>query len=159
MNNYIQPLKEIPAKSEIGVLVEQYKKQEGLSDIEKFANLKFLEEFVKKGLAELKEPAKDDFIKMFNGATSMDFMGITVSLKNMSKSNTLNDPSYEFSENVKQIESQIEHDETDLRYLKDKLKLEKTREINNGTAKKLDEIFEEPKELKDDFQLVISLRK
>jgi len=159
MNNYIQPLKEIPAKSEIAVFVERYKKQEGLSDIEKYANLKFLEEFVKRGLAELKELAKDDFIKMFNGATSMDFMGITVSLKNISKSNTLKDPSYEFSEEVSKLESELRALEEAIVFTKDRIKLQKTHEINNGTAKKLDEIFEEPKELKDDFQLVVSLRK
>jgi len=159
MNNYIQPLKEIPAKSEIGVLVEQYKKQEGLSDIEKYANLKFLEEFVKKGLVELKEPAKDDFIKMFNGATSMDFMGITVSLKNMTKSNRLKDPSYEYPQHITGLVKDIEAIELILKGKKDMLKLLKTQSINEGTAKKLDEIFEEPKELKDDFQLTITLRK
>lgn len=156
---YIQPLKQIPAKSEIAVYVQQYKDQDGLSPIEKYANLKFLEEFVKKGLAELKNDAKEDFLKMFEGATKMDFMGIEVSLKNMAKSNTLKDPSYEFSKDIEDIEYKIRETEGTLKYLKDKLKLEKTAEINNGTAKKLDEIFEEPKELKDDFQLVISLRK
>ena len=156
--NYIQPLKEIPAKSEIAEYVKQYKEQEGLSPIEKYANLKFLEEFVKKALAELKDPAKDDFIKMFNGATKMDFMGIEVSLKNMAKANTLKDPSYEYSNNVARIEQELEQAEANVRYLKDRLKLEKTAEINNGTAKKLDEIFEE-EELKDDFQLTITLRK
>lgn len=157
--NYITPLKNIPAKSEIAEYVKQYKDQDGLSPIEKYANLKFLEEFTKKGLAELKELAKDDFIKMFNGATSMDFMGITVSLKNMSKSNTLKDPSYEYSNNVARLEQELEQAKSNVRYLEDRLKLEKTAEINNGTAKKLDEIFEEPKEAKDDFQIVISLRK
>jgi len=159
MNNYIQPLKEIPAKSEIAEYVKQYKEQEGLSPIEKYANLKFLEEFVKTGLAELKDSAKDDFIKMFNGATKFDFMGVTVQLKNMAKANALKDPSYEYSNNVARIEQELEQAKDNVRYLTDRLKLEKTNEINNGTAKKLDEMFEEPKELKDDFQLVISLRK
>lgn len=157
--NYIQPLKNIPAKSEIAEYVKQYKDQDGLSPIEKYANLKFLEEFTKKGLAELKELAKDDFIKMFNGTTSMDFMGITVSLKNMSKSNTLKDPSYEYSNNVARLEQELEQAKSNVRYLEDRLKLEKTAEINNGTAKKLDEIFEEPKEAKDDFQITVTLRK
>ena len=157
--NYIQPLKEIPAKSEIAEFVKQYKEQEGLSPIEKYANLKFLEEFVKKGLVELKDLAKDDFIKMFNGATKMDFMGIEVSLKNMSKSNALKDPSYSYSNNVARIEQELEQAKANVRYLEDRLKLEKTAEINNGTATKLDEIFEEPKELKDDFQITITLRK
>jgi len=156
--NYIQPLKEIPAKSEIAEFVKQYKEQEGLTPIEKYANLKFLEEFVKKGLAELKDPAKDDFIKMFNGATKMDFMGIEVSLKNMSKSNALKNPSYSYSNNVARLEQELERAKANVRYLEDRLKLEKTAEINNGTATKLDEIFEE-KELKDDFQLTITLRK
>ena len=159
MNNYIQPLKEIPAKSEIAEYVKQYKEQEGLSPIEKYANLKFLEEFVKTGLAELKGSAKDDFIQMFNGATKFDFMGVTVQLKNMAKANALKDPSYEYSNNVARIEQELEQAKDNVRYLTDRLKLEKTNEINNGTAKKLDEMFEEPKELKDDFQLVISLRK
>lgn len=158
MNNYIQPLKNIPAKSEIAEYVQQFKAQDGLSPIEKYANLKFLEEFVEKAIAELKDPAKDDFIQMFNGATSMDFMGITVSLKNMSKSNTLKDPSYEYSNNVARLLEELEQAKANVRYLEDRIKLEKTAEINNGTAKKLDEIFEE-KELKDDFQLTVSLRK
>jgi len=156
---YIQPLKQIPAKSEIAEYVQQYKEQDGLSPIEKYANLKFLEEFVKKGLAELKNDAKDDFLKMFNGATKMDFMGIEVSLKNMSKSNTLKDPTYEFSNNIVTLERALSEAEANVRYIKDRIKLEKTAEINNGTAKKLDDMFEEPKESKDDFQLVISLRK
>jgi len=159
MNNYIQPLKEIPAKSEIAEYVKQFKEQEGSTYIEKYANLKFFEEFVKAGLAELKGSAKDDFIQMFNGATKFDFMGVTVQLKNMAKANTLKDPSYEYSNNVARIEQELEQAKDNVRYLTDRLKLEKTNEINNGTAKKLDEIFEEPKELKDDFQLVISLRK
>lgn len=157
--NYIQPLKNIPAKSEIAEYVKQYKDQDGLSPIEKYANLKFLEEFTKKGLAELKELAKDDFIKMFNGTTSMDFMGITVSLKNMGKSNALKDPTYEFSKDVANLESQLRAIEDNVKFFKDKIKLQKTFEINNGTAKKLDEIFEEPKEAKDDFQLTVTLRK
>lgn len=157
--NYIQPLKNIPAKSEIAEYVKQYKDQDGLSPIEKYANLKFLEEFTKKGLAELKELAKDDFIKMFNGTTSMDFMGITVSLKNMSKSNALKDPTYEYSNNVARLEQELEQAKSNVKYLEDRLKLEKTAEINNGTAKKLDEIFEEPKEAKDDFQITVTLRK
>lgn len=156
---YIQPLKNIPAKSEIAVYVQQYKEQDGLSPIEKYANLKFLEEFVKKGLAELKNDAKDDFLKMFEGTTSMDFMGVTVSLKNMSKSNTLKDPTYEYSMEVKGLEAQLMSKEHEMGYLKDKIKLQKTYEINNGVAKKLDDIFEEPKEAKDDFQLTITLRK
>jgi len=156
--NYIQPLKEIPAKSEIAEYVKQYKNQEGLTPIEKYANLKFLEEFVKTGLAELKGIAKDDFIQMFNGATKFDFMGVTVQLKNMTKANTLKDPTYTYSNNVARIEQELEQAKDNVRYLTDRLKLEKTNEINNGTAKKLDEMFEEPKELKDDFQLVISLR-
>jgi len=156
---YIQPLKNIPAKSEIAEYVQQYKEQDGLSPIEKYANLKFLEEFVKKGLAELKNDAKDDFLKMFNGATKMDFMGIEVSLKNMSKSNTLKDPTYEYSQEVTNLESQLKGLEDNVKFFKDKIKLQKTFEINNGTAKKLDDIFEEPKESKDDFQLTITLRK
>ena len=157
--SYIQPLKQIPAKSEIAEYVNQFKALDNLTPIEKYANLKFLEEFVKQALKELKDPAKDDFIQMFNGATQMDFAGVTVQLKNMSKSNTLKDPIYEFSNTVNAIEVDIADAETNLKYLKDRLKLEKTAEINNGTAKKLDDIFQESKELKDDFQLTITLRK
>ena len=157
--NYIQPLKQIPAKSEIAEYVNQFKSLDNLSPIEKYANLKFLEEFVKQALKELKDPAKDDFIQMFNGATQMDFAGVTVQLKNMSKSNTLKDPTYLFSHNVTDLENELSKAQANVRYLTDKIKLEKTAEINNGTAKKLDDIFEEPKELKDDFQLIITLRK
>jgi len=157
--NYIQPLKQIPAKSEIAEYVNQFKSLDNLSPIEKYANLKFLEEFVKQALKELKDPAKDDFIQMFNGATQMDFAGVTVQLKNMSKSNTLKDPTYLFSHNVTDLENELSKAQANVRYLTDKIKLEKTAEINNGTAKKLDDIFEEPKELKDDFQLTITLRK
>jgi len=109
--NYIQPLKEIPAKSEIAEYVQQYKDQDGLSYIEKYANLKFLEEFVKTGLAELKGDAKDDFIKMFNGAMKMDFMGVTVQLKNMAKANTLKDPSYEYPKDITDLENEIKRNE------------------------------------------------
>ena len=157
--NYIQPLKQIPAKSEIAEYVNQFKSLDNLSPIEKYANLKFLEEFVKQALKELKDPAKDDFIQMFNGATQMDFAGVTVQLKNMSKSNTLKDPTYLFSHNVTDLENELSKAQANVRYLTDKIKLEKTAEINNGTAKKLDDIFEEPKELEDDFQLTITLRK
>jgi len=157
--SYIQPLKQIPAKSEIAEYVNQFKALDNLTPIEKYANLKFLEEFVKQALKELKDPAKDDFIQMFNGATQMDFAGVTVQLKNMSKSNTLKDPTYLFSHNVTDLENELSKAQANVRYLTDKIKLEKTAEINNGTAKKLDDIFEEPKELKDDFQLTITLRK
>ena len=157
--SYIQPLKQIPAKSEIAEYVNQFKALDNLTPIEKYANLKFLEEFVKQALKELKDPAKDDFIQMFNGATQMDFAGVTVQLKNMSKSNTLKDPTYLFSHNVTDLENELSKAQANVRYLTDKIKLEKTAEINNGTAKKLDDIFEEPKELEDDFQLTITLRK
>ncbi len=156
--NYIQPLKEIPAKSEIASDVQAYKDKEGFNYIEKYAYIKYLKEFVKQAEEELKDPAKDDFIKMFNGATKMDFMGIEVSLKNMAKANTLKDPSYEYSNNVARLLEELEQAKANVRYLEDRIKLEKTAEINNGTAKKLDEIFEE-KELKDDFQLTLTLRK
>ena len=157
--SYIQPLKQIPAKSEIAEYVNQFKALDNLTSIEKYANLKFLEEFVRQALKELKDPAKDDFIQMFNGATQMDFAGVTVQLKNMSKSNTLKDPTYEFSQEVTNLENQLNTLEDNVKFFKDKIKLQKTHEINNGTAKKLDDIFEEPKELKDDFQLTITLKK
>ena len=156
--SYIQPLKQIPAKSEIAEYVNQFKALDNLSPIEKYANLKFLEEFVKQALKELKDPAKDDFIQMFNGATQMDFAGVTVQLKNMSKSNTLKDPNYIYSDKVYNYSNDIEQLEQKVKDMRDILKGMKTMEINDGTAKK-EELFEEPKELKDDFQLTITLRK
>lgn len=157
--NTIQTYKEIPTKTEIAKFANEFIEQGDLSLTEKYINIKFIEEFVEQVKKKLNPLAKEDFAKMFDGEIKKDFMGVTVQLVWMGKSNALKDPSYEYSDKVKQIEAQILHDETDLKYLKESLKLEKTREINNGTAKKLDEIFEEEKPAMNDFQIKISLRK
>jgi len=155
----IQLYKEIPTKTEIAKFANQFIEQGDMSLTEKYINVKFMEELLDQIKKKLNPLAKEDFAKMFQGETKMDFMGVTVNLVWMGKSKALKDPSYEYSNNVARIEQELSEAESNVRYLKDKLKLEKTAEINNGTAKKLDEIFEEPKNELDDFTIKVSLRK
>lgn len=156
--NYIQPLKQIPTKTEIKKYVAEFTENGDGTPLEKYATLKFLEQLVKDGLEALKSSAKDDFLKTYGGVTKMQIMGIDISLKNMSKANALKDPVYIYSDNVYNLVNDIEKMEQSLKDKKDLLKSLKTMEINDGTAKK-EELFEEPKEAKDDFQLTITLQK
>ena len=157
--NCIQTYKEIPTKSEIANLVNDFIKLDNMSLTEKYINIKFFEAFIEQVKKKLNPLAKEDFAKMFNGETKMDFMGVTVQLVYMGKSNAFKDPSYEYSDIVKNLESELAKAENEVKYLKDIIKLTKTNEINNGTAKKLDEIFEEEKPAMNDFQIKVSLRK
>lgn len=157
--NFIQTYKEIPTKTEIAKFADEFIDIPNLTLTEKFINIKFAEELIEQIKKKLNPLAKKDFAEMFNGETKQEFMGVTVQLVWMGKSKALKDPSYEYSNNVTRIEQELSQAESNIKYLKDKLKLEKTAEINNGTAKKLDEMFEEPKEAIDDFMIKVSLRK
>lgn len=157
MNNSIQILKEIPSKKEIGVFVNDFISN-GNNHLEKYLTLKFLEQVIKEALPKLNGLAKDDFLQTYNGVTKQETMGVEISLVNMSKSNMLKDPIYTYSDNVYNLINDIEKMEQSIKDKKDLLKSLKVMEINDGTAKK-EELFDEPKEVKDDFQLKITLRK
>lgn len=157
--NYIQTYTEIPTKTEITKIADDFIQLDNMTATEKFINIKFAEEVIEQIKKKLNPLAKKDFAEMFGGETKKDFMGVNVQLVWMGKSKALKDPSYEYSNNVTRIEQELSQAEANVKYLKDKLKLEKTAEINNGTAKKLDELFEEPKEAIDDFTIKITLRK
>lgn len=156
MNNSIQVLTEIPSKKEITLFVNDF--VNGEQSLEKYLTLKFLEQVIKEALPKLNPMAKDDFLKTYNGAIKMETMGVEISLVNMSKSNMLKDPIYNYSDNVVNLENEIKQMEQSVKDKKDLLKSFKVMEINDGTATK-EEMFEEPKEIKDDFQLKITLRK
>jgi len=157
--NVIQTYKEIPSKTEISKFADEFIKQGDLSLTEKYINIKFAEELIDQIKKKLNPLAKADFAKMFEGETKMDFMGVTVNLVWMGKSKALKDPSYEFSEEVQLKEARIKEEEEQIKFMKDSVKLQKTHEINTGIAKKLDEIFEEPKNELEDFTIKVSLRK
>lgn len=155
----IQTYKEIPTKTEISKFADEFIAKDDLSLTEKYINIKFIEELVEQIKKKLNPLAKADFAKMFEGETKKDFMGVNVQLVWMGKSKALKDPSYEYSDKINEMQRDIDMVEMNLKTQKEILKLMKTQEINNGTAKKLDEIFEEPKNELEDFQIKISLRK
>jgi len=157
--NYLQTFKEIPTKTEIAKYANQFIEQGDLSLTEKFINIKFAEELIEQIKKQLNPLAKEDFAKMFQGETKMDFMGVTVQLVYMGKSKAIKDPYYLYPEVVTKLQDEIEQDEIRLKDKREVLKVLKIQAINNGTAKKLDDIFEEPKNAIDDFTIKVTLRK
>ena len=157
--NYIQTYTEIPTKTEIAKIADDFIQLDNMTATEKYINIKFAEEVIEQIKKKLNPLAKRDFAEMFGGETKKDFMGVNVQLVWMGKSKALKDPTYEYSMEVSGLEAELRAVEEQAKFVKDKIKLQKLHEINNGTAKKLDELFEEPKEAIDDFTIKVSLRK
>jgi hypothetical protein len=159
MNNLPTKFVEVPTKTELEAGVTEWIATTELTPLQKLLVIKELEFVIDDAKKKLRNTAVMDFLETYQGVMSMDIQGVKMQLKDMSKSITLKDPTYQFSDYVVDIEGEILKAEAQVKYLKDKLKLEKTKEINNGAAKKLDEIFEEPKSPEANYQLTITLRK
>lgn len=140
----IEVIQNIPTKKELSIASDNFVQKKGIA-LDKYLTLKALEFFVKDGLEKLKEQAKTSFIEIYGGVTKQEAQGVTIQLADMSKSIAMKE--YAFSDSIQSEEADIKALEEEIKLSKDALKIRKLQEINSGTAKPMDSIFQgEPKD-------------
>jgi hypothetical protein len=141
MDNNFFPIKikQVPSKSEIETVLNKFILSEEYLPVEKFVILKAYEYLIKLGVEKLKNPAITSFLELKKGATTDILFGANVKIT--AERRDVTRKKYTYSDNVSAIECEIANLENDLKYKKDLLKLEQTKEINQGIAK--EEIFED----------------
>jgi len=154
-NNKFFPveIQEVPSKTEIELAVSHFAGIDKFNPIEKYVILKAYEYFVKEAISKLKTPAIKSFLETKQGVTNDFIFGADVKITG--ERITTTHEKYTYSEAVTDIENKIEKKQNELKLLQDKLKLQKTMEINQNIAKKdIWETTEEPQ-----YGITITLRK
>jgi hypothetical protein len=154
-NNNFFPvtINEVPSKAEINIIVSQFAELEKFNPIEKYVILKAYEYFIKESLVRLKTPAINSFLETKQGVTNDFIFGADVKITG--ERITVKHEKYTYSDVVVDIENKIEKKQNELKLLQDKLKLQKTMEINQNIAKK--DIWEE--EIEPQYGITVTLRK
>lgn len=154
-------LEDIPSKLEISTLVDMYGGVDK-PELNKYLTIKALETFCKEYLEGHKVSAKKDFLATFGGATKMNVYGVEVKLRSRAKQNTMAE-NWHFSKEVTDKEAQLEDLKLQVDTLTDVITALKYMEINNGTATKVEGLFDEVEKLEEDpskdFSLIVTLRK
>lgn len=131
---------EVPTKTEISKIVNEFISSENLRAYEKYVWLKGLEKFVKEAITKLQPDAIESFLEAHSGSSNEYVFGANVKITNERKTETYK--RYLFSDEVTKIENEIEAQKNELKLLNDKLKLRQTLEINQGIATEED-LFQE----------------
>lgn len=155
MENFLPAvLDRVPTKTEMKSLVQDLKKNENLSIVQKYIIGKGMETLAKEVIAEFKTDAIDDFLQINGGSMKAEMFGVDIQITNERKDVTMK--KYKFSEKVDEIELEISQMENELKLKRQELKLQQTLEVNRNIAKEIEteELFSEP-----EYGIKITLKK
>lgn len=161
-NELIQIQPEAHSKEEIAEIVKAWCNSDSPA-LQKWVQLKEIGHAVKEAEKILKPLAKESFLELSKGELDKKhFFGVEVTTVSTVKKNTLA-KEYIFSDAVDAIQKEVDEMKLRLKEKENVLDGMKMMEINNGTATELTAgalIGEEvTTDLKDDFELKITLRK
>jgi hypothetical protein len=161
-----------PTQQEMVETANNFIASDTRNSIQKYLYVKTLEKMCKYILSEcpnfIKE-VKQEFLKESGGSynkENVDFYGVSISTKNVTKANTLK-KNYEYSPATVQMELDIEFKKNELKALEDTLKSKKLYEINSNIAKEITlnsilgqavEEYNQEEEL-NNFQIAVHFKK
>lgn len=138
-NISIQTFKEAPTKSSMRAVIKRYLTDSEISPLEKYITLKAYEKIIEYAIKDTKfrKEVREDYLSRQGGEIkSSEFYGVPIQVVDQTKKNELA-KNYIYTDEVTQMEKEIEVIEQDLKLKKDILKGRKLMEINNGTAKEV----------------------